>query len=87
MDMLKYFDITHREHVLCNPMSVEKFQELIALLRLDPGDRVLEIATGKGEFISSWRSNMILKGQESISLHTLFRMPEKNISSVFEMLS
>lgn len=51
MDRWKFFDITHREHVFCNPMSVEKFEELIALLRLDPGDRVLEIATGKGEFI------------------------------------
>lgn len=32
-------------------MSVDKFEELIALLRLEPGDRVLEIATGKGEFL------------------------------------
>jgi hypothetical protein len=22
MDLWKYFDITHREHVFCNPMSV-----------------------------------------------------------------
>lgn len=51
MDQWKYFDITHREHVLCDPMSVEKFEELIALLRLEPGAKVLEIATGKGEFI------------------------------------
>ncbi len=51
MDQWKYFDITHREHVFCNPMSVEKFEELIALLRLEPGAQVLEIATGKGEFI------------------------------------
>ena len=51
MDIWKYFDITHREHVFCNPMSVEKFEELIALLRLEPGAKVIEIATGKGEFI------------------------------------
>ena len=51
MDQWKYFDIIHREHVLCNPMSVEKIDELIALLRLKPGARVLEIAIGKGEFI------------------------------------
>ncbi len=51
MDPWKYFDITHREHVICNPISVEKFEELIALLRLEPGAQVLEIATGKGEFI------------------------------------
>jgi len=51
MNRWKFFDIAHREHVLCNPMSVEKFEELVALLRLEPGAQVLEIATGKGEFI------------------------------------
>ena len=51
MDMWKFFDITHREHVLCNPMSLEKFDELITLLRLKPGAWVLDIATGKGEFL------------------------------------
>ena len=51
MDMLKFFDITHREHVLCNPMSLEKFEQLIALLPLKPGACVLDIATGKGEFL------------------------------------
>ncbi|MCP4609515.1 MAG: methyltransferase domain-containing protein [Planctomycetes bacterium] len=62
MDMRKFFDITHREHVLCNPMSVEKFRELIALLRLGPGDRVLEIATGKGEFIIRLAEQHDIKG-------------------------
>ncbi len=51
MDRWKYFDITHREHVFCNPMSVDKFEELVALLRLDPADHVLDIAMGKAEFI------------------------------------
>ena len=51
MDNWKFYDITHREHVLCNPMNLEKFEQLIALFRLKPGARVLEIATGKGEFI------------------------------------
>jgi SAM-dependent methyltransferase len=51
VDRWKFFDITHREHVLCNPMSIEKFEQLITLLRPEPGARVLEIATGKGEFI------------------------------------
>ena len=46
MDIWKFFDITHREHVICNPTSVEKFTELITLLRLEPGAKVLEIATG-----------------------------------------
>lgn len=51
MDMWKFFDITHRDHILCNPMSVEKLDQLIALLNLKPGARALDIATGKGEFL------------------------------------
>ena len=51
MDKWRFFDIIHREHVICNPMSLNKFEELVALTRLEPGARVLEIATGKGEFI------------------------------------
>jgi SAM-dependent methyltransferase len=51
MDLWKFFDITHREHVICNPISVEKLEQLISLLRLRPGARVLDIATGKGEFL------------------------------------
>ena len=51
MDMWKFFDITHREHILCDPMSLEKLEQLITLLPLKPGARVLEIATGKGEFL------------------------------------
>ena len=51
MDIMKFFDITHREHILCDPMSVEKIIQLIDLLRLRSNKRVLEIATGKGEFI------------------------------------
>ena len=51
MDMRKFYNITHREHILCNPMSIEKLEQLIALLLLKPGARVLDIATGKGEFL------------------------------------
>jgi len=51
MDDWKFYDITHREHVVCNPMSVEKLEELVALLRPGPGARVLDIAAGKGEFM------------------------------------
>ena len=51
MDMWKFFNITHQEHIICNPMSLEKLEQLIALLPLKPGARVLDIATGKGEFL------------------------------------
>lgn len=51
MDFWKYYDVTHKEHVLCNPISEEKINELINLLALEPSSNVLEIATGKGEFL------------------------------------
>jgi hypothetical protein len=51
VDKWKYFEIIHREHLLCNPMSGKKFAQLVNLVRLPPGARVLEIAVGKGEFI------------------------------------
>ncbi len=51
MDMLRFFNIIHLEHILLNPMSLEKLEQLITLLTLKPGARVLDIATGKGEFL------------------------------------
>ncbi|TFG15201.1 MAG: class I SAM-dependent methyltransferase, partial [Promethearchaeota archaeon] len=51
MDFWKYYDVTHKEHLVCNPMSIEKLNELITLLALKSGSKVLEIATGKGEFL------------------------------------
>ena len=51
MDTWKFYDITHREHVWCNPMSRSKFGKLLELLRLERGARVLDIASGKGEFL------------------------------------
>ena len=51
MNVWKFYDITHREHIICNPTSTQKLDELIALLRLAPEARVLDIATGKAEFL------------------------------------
>src|SRR5512140_705838 len=51
VDLWKYFDITHRDHVVCNPTSVAKLDEVVGLLDLPPRPRVLEIACGKGELL------------------------------------
>ncbi len=51
MDMWRFFDVTHREHVICNPTSLEKMDHLVGLLRLPAGARVIDIACGKGEFL------------------------------------
>ena len=51
MDIWKFYDITHRGHLLCNPTSGAKLDEVIELLNLERGARVVEIACGKGELL------------------------------------
>lgn len=51
MDMLKFFGITHREHLLLNPASEEEVTRLAGLLRLRPDAHVVDIGCGKGEFL------------------------------------
>ncbi len=69
-------------------MSIEKFEELIALLRLKPGAQVLEIAMGGGEFIIRLAERYKIGGIgiES-SRRTVFRMPRESMKNVFQMLS
>jgi SAM-dependent methyltransferase len=51
MDTWKFYDITHRDHVVCNPTSVAKLDEVIGLLDLPAAPRILDIACGKGELL------------------------------------
>jgi len=51
MDTWKYFGITHADHVVCNPTSAERLDELIGLLDLAPGADAWEAACGKGELL------------------------------------
>jgi len=51
MDIWKYYDITHKKHVVCNPMSINKLDGLFSLLNLKPYSKVLDLGCGKGEFL------------------------------------
>jgi SAM-dependent methyltransferase len=51
MDRWRFFDITHTDHVICNPLSIAALDEMVGLLDLPPGPRVLDIACGKGELL------------------------------------
>jgi len=51
MDMWKFYDVTHREHEICNPTSHEKLDRLVKLFRLPEGASVADIACGKAEFL------------------------------------
>jgi SAM-dependent methyltransferase len=51
MDRWKFYDITHRGHLVCNPTSEEKLLRLVELVQLPRGAQVVDIACGKGEFL------------------------------------
>jgi cyclopropane fatty-acyl-phospholipid synthase-like methyltransferase len=51
VDRWKYFGITHRNHLVCNPTSGPKLDELVECLPLRPGARVLDVACGKAELL------------------------------------
>jgi SAM-dependent methyltransferase len=51
LELWKYFAIGHAGHVVCNPLSEAKLDELIELLEIPPGGRLLDIACGKAELL------------------------------------
>ncbi len=51
MNRWKYFGITHRDHLVCNPTSSAKLDELVDLLPLSSDARVLDVACGKAELL------------------------------------
>jgi SAM-dependent methyltransferase len=51
MDIRNFYRITHQHHVICNPISQEKLENLVELLQLPYGATVLDLACGKGEFL------------------------------------
>ena len=62
MDRWKFFDVTHKNHVVCNPMSTVKIDELIELLKLGPESEVLDIACGKGEMLTRLAERYAISG-------------------------
>ena len=62
MDTWKYFGITHADHLVCNPTSPERLDELIGLLDLPPGAHVWEAACGKGELLVRLAERLGIRG-------------------------
>ena len=52
--MWLYYDVTHRHHLFCNPITAAKVDELGRVLNIGPGSRLLDIACGMGEFLIRW---------------------------------
>jgi len=54
METWRYFHLTHRCHEFCNPISVERIDELGRLLGLTREKRLLDLACGMGELLLRW---------------------------------
>jgi SAM-dependent methyltransferase len=62
MDTWTYFGITHADHVVCNPTSPERLDEIIELLDLPAGASVWEAACGKGELLVRLAERFAIRG-------------------------
>jgi SAM-dependent methyltransferase len=51
VDKWKYFAITHRDHVIMNPISTEALDEVLKIAAIPANARVLDIGCGKGELL------------------------------------
>lgn len=49
MDRFKFTTIAHRHHAICNPISSESLDAVLAELTLGPEDTAIDIGCGKGE--------------------------------------
>ncbi|MBP7354995.1 MAG: class I SAM-dependent methyltransferase [Longilinea sp.] len=54
MDIPRIFNITESAHRIHNPITPEKLATLGAALRLEAGDRVLDLGSGSGEMLCTW---------------------------------
>ncbi|MBN2335608.1 class I SAM-dependent methyltransferase [Candidatus Bathyarchaeota archaeon] len=62
MDFWKLMDILHKYQEIMNPLTEEKLDKLVDLLRLEPGSSVLDIACGKGTLLVKLVEKYGIKG-------------------------
>jgi SAM-dependent methyltransferase len=76
LDIPRIFTITESAHRIHNPFTPEKLATLGAALRLEPGTRVLDLASGSGEMLSTWARNYGIIGV-GIDMSRLFTKQAK----------
>ena len=62
MDVPRIFTVTESAHRIHNPFTPEKLATLGAVLRLEPGTRVLDLGSGSGEMLCTWARDYGITG-------------------------
>lgn len=62
MDIPRIFTITESAHRIHNPFTPEKYATLGAVLRMEPGTRVLDLGSGSGEMLCTWARDYGITG-------------------------
>ncbi|NOG55480.1 MAG: class I SAM-dependent methyltransferase [Planctomycetes bacterium] len=57
-----FYDVTHRLHRYCNPISADKIEQLGCILDLQQGMRVLDIACGFGQLLITYANDFGIHG-------------------------
>ena len=76
MDIPRLFNITESAHRIHNPFTPGKFATLGAALRLEPEDRVLDLACGSGEMLCTWARDYGIVGT-GVDMSQLFSAQAK----------
>jgi SAM-dependent methyltransferase len=62
LDIPRIFTVTESAHRIHNPFTSEKLATLGAVLRLEPGTRVLDLGSGSGEMLCTWARDYGITG-------------------------
>lgn len=71
MDALRKHEISEANHRILNPYTDEKLLLLGEVCRLHPGQRVLDLASGKGEMLCRWSERFGITGT-GVDISTVF---------------
>lgn len=71
MDLPRIFTIRERSHRIHNPFTPGKLADLGQALHLEPGTRVLDLASGSGEMLCTWARDHGVTGT-GVDISTVF---------------
>ncbi len=71
MDIPRIFNITESAHRIHNPLTPDKLAALGTALRLQAGDRVIDLGSGSGEMLCTWARDHGITGT-GVDMSALF---------------